>query len=145
MGKMLVAFGGALSGYNGTFEFTSGEKYPEELNYTGMRLFLASFGAMMVPMAFMTMIELGFTRRTAALAAVMVLCGRLKWRCALFPEHLCMLRFLKDNALLSISRYILLDSMLLYFTTQTVYCMTVFHRMDRTEYVNLQSNLPSVN
>jgi dolichyl-phosphate-mannose-protein mannosyltransferase len=75
LGKMLVGFGGLLAGYNGSFEFESGHKYPPEINYTAMRLFLAAFGALMVPVAFMTMIELGFSRRTASFAAVLVLCG----------------------------------------------------------------------
>lgn len=46
LGKILVGLAGALSGYRGDFEFKSGEKYPEGLNYTGMRVFLSSFGSL---------------------------------------------------------------------------------------------------
>ena len=71
-----------------------------------MRIFLSLFGALTVPLAYLTCLELGLRRRVAVLAALMVLC---------------------DNAYLSISRYILLDSMLLFFTVSTVYCMAAFH------------------
>lgn len=124
-----MAVGGALAGYNGTFQFESGHQYPVELNYSVIRLFLASFGALMVPLAFLTMHELGFQRRTCLLAATMVLCGTSE------SGSYCALRVytfhILDNALLSISRYILLDSMLLFFTALTVYCMAVFRNMDR--------------
>ena len=105
LGKMLVAFAGALAQYHGDFDFESGKVYPEGLNYSVMRMFLALFGVMLVPLAYLTMFELGFRRRTCLLAAVMILF---------------------ENALCTISRYILLDSMLLYFTAQTLYCLAVF-------------------
>lgn len=71
-----------------------------------MRVFLSLFGAMMVPLAYLTCLELRMSKRVAFMAAVLVLC---------------------DNAYLAISRYILLDSMLLYFTVQSFYCLAVFY------------------
>jgi len=47
----LVGLSGYIAGYNGSFEFKSGEKYPEELDYTTMRAFNAMFGVFTVPMA----------------------------------------------------------------------------------------------
>ena len=38
-----------------------------------------------------------------------------------------------DTALLTISRFILLDSMLLYFTAQTTFCLCVFRNYQRTQ------------
>ena len=48
LGKMLVGLAGLLSGYNGGFEFKSGNEYPADVPYTAMRILLASFGVMLV-------------------------------------------------------------------------------------------------
>lgn len=112
LGKMLVALAGLIAGYDGSFEFESGTAYPEELRYYIMRIIQSLYGSMMVPIAYLTGIELGFGQLYAILGAVAVLC---------------------DNAYLSISRYILLDSMLLLFTVLTFYCMTVFNNVKKNE------------
>ena len=75
---MIVALAGLLAGYNGSFEFTSGAKYPEDVNYTFMRIFLASFGAWMVPLAYFTAVELDFSQHAVILVALMVLLGKLQ-------------------------------------------------------------------
>ncbi|QRV89589.1 dolichyl-phosphate-mannose-protein mannosyltransferase [Ceratobasidium sp. AG-Ba] len=105
LGKMLVGFAGLLSGYNGGFEFKSGEKYPDTVPYVTMRVMLALFGVAMVPLAWFTAKELRFTNRACHLVTIMTLCD-LAWLC--------------------ISRFILLDSMLLFFTFTTVFCLTKF-------------------
>src|SRR5687768_4682791 len=74
LGKMLVGLSGVLAGYNGTFEFKSGEKYPEELNYTFMRAFNAFFGIVCVPMAYYTAKELKLRKPAVWLVTLMVLC-----------------------------------------------------------------------
>lgn len=108
LGKMLVGLSGLLAGYNGSFEFKSGEKYPEELNYTFMRLFNSTFGAVCVPLAYFTAKELNFRRPAVWLVTLMVLF---------------------ENSYATISRFILLDSMLLCFTFTTVLCWARFHRL----------------
>ena len=105
---MLVGLSGYLAGYNGSFEFKSGEKYPEDVNYTFMRIFNALFGAVMVPLAYFTARELKFRRPTVWLVTLMVLC---------------------ENSYATISRFILLDSMLLCFTFTTVLCWSRFHSL----------------
>ncbi|KAJ9128277.1 hypothetical protein QFC24_000570 [Naganishia onofrii] len=60
LGKMLVGLAGLLSGYNGGFEFKSGEHYPDTVPYTAMRVILATFGVGMVPVAWWTAGELGW-------------------------------------------------------------------------------------
>lgn len=105
---MLVGLSGLLAGYNGSFEFKSGETYPEELNYTFMRQFNAFFGAVCVPLAYFTARELNFRRPTVWLVTLMVLC---------------------ENSYSTISRFILLDSMLLCFTFTTTLCWARFHRL----------------
>lgn len=106
LGKMLVGLSGYLANYNGSFEFKSGETYPEELNYTFMRLFNSAFGALCVPLAYFTAKELHFKRPTVWLVTAMVLF---------------------ENSYTTISRFILLDSMLLFFTFTTVFCWSKFH------------------
>ena len=110
---MLVGFSGLLAGYNGSFEFKSGEKYPEELNYTVMRLFGSAFGALCVPLAYFTARELNLRRTTVWLVTLMVLC---------------------ENSYATISRFILLDSMLLFFTFTTTLCWARFHALRRESF-----------
>ncbi|KDQ61319.1 glycosyltransferase family 39 protein [Jaapia argillacea MUCL 33604] len=106
LGKMLVGLAGLLSGYDGGFEFKSGAEYPDTVPYVAMRVLMAMFGVAMVPLGWYTAVELGFSRRACHLVALMVLC---------------------DVAWLCISRFILLDSMLLFFTFTTVFCLSKFH------------------
>ena len=73
---MLVGLSGYMAGYNGSFEFKSGEHYPPEVNYTFMRIFNATFGALCVPLAYYTSKQLKFTNATTWLVTLMVLCGR---------------------------------------------------------------------
>ncbi|RDB23014.1 Dolichyl-phosphate-mannose--protein mannosyltransferase 2 [Hypsizygus marmoreus] len=106
LGKMLVGLAGALAGYDGSFEFKSGVEYPENVPYVAMRVILATFGVGMVPLAWYTAVELGMSQ----------------WAC-----HLTALMVLLDVGWLVISRFILLDAMLLFFTFLTVFCLTKFH------------------
>ncbi|TRM61270.1 glycosyltransferase family 39 protein [Schizophyllum amplum] len=106
LGKMLVGLAGLLSGYDGSFEFKSGAEYPDTVPYVSMRVMLATFGVGMVPLAWYTAVELGMSM----------------WAC-----HLVALMVLLDVGWLTISRFILLDSMLLFFTFLTVFCLTKFH------------------
>ncbi|KAI9846173.1 MAG: Protein O-mannosyltransferase 2 [Sclerophora amabilis] len=113
LGKMLVGLSGYLAGYNGSFEFKSGEKYPENLNYTFMRVFNGAFGALCVPLAYYTARELKFRRPTVWLVTLMVLF---------------------ENSYATISRFILLDSMLLFFTFSTVLCWSRFHSLQKESF-----------
>ncbi|KYK61730.1 putative dolichyl-phosphate-mannose--protein mannosyltransferase [Drechmeria coniospora] len=113
LGKMLVGLSGVLAGYNGTFDFKSGEKYPEEIDYTFMRAFNACFGALCIPMAYYTARALNFRRPTVWLITLMVLC---------------------ENSYTTISRFILLDSMLLCGTVGTVLCWAKFHSHRRNSF-----------
>ena len=76
LGKMIVGLVGLLSGYNGHFEFKSGDVYKEDVPYIAMRVMLATFGVLMVPLAWYTSKELGFSNRGAHIVTLMVLCGR---------------------------------------------------------------------
>lgn len=113
LGKMLVGLSGYLAGYNGSFEFKSGETYPEDVDYTFMRAFNAMFGIVCVPLAYYTARELNFRRATIWLISLMVLF---------------------ENSYATISRFILLDSMLLCFTFTTTLCWARFHRLQHASF-----------
>ncbi|KAJ2967732.1 hypothetical protein NQ176_g9521 [Zarea fungicola] len=106
LGKMLVGLSGVMAGYNGSFEFKSGEKYPEDVDYTFMRAFNAFFGIVCIPLAYFTAKELNLRRPAVWFVTLMVLC---------------------ENSYTTISRFILLDSMLLCGTVATVFCWAKFH------------------
>nr|GAT60882.1 glycosyltransferase family 39 protein [Mycena chlorophos] len=106
LGKLIVGLVGLLSGYDGSFEFKSGSEYPASVPYVSMRVMLATFGVAMVPLGWYTAVELGMSQWACHLVALMVLCD-VGWLC--------------------ISRFILLDSMLLFFTLLAVFCLTKFH------------------
>ncbi|KAF2491561.1 dolichyl phosphate-D-mannose:protein O-D-mannosyltransferas-like protein [Lophium mytilinum] len=113
LGKMLVGLSGYMAGYNGSFEFKSGEQYPPELNYTFMRQFNAIFGALCVPLAYFTAKELNLKKHTVWLITMMVLF---------------------ENSYTTISRFILLDSMLLFFTFTTVFAWSKFHSLQKDPF-----------
>ena len=89
---MLVGLSGYLAGYNGSFEFKSGEVYPEELNYVFMRAFNAVFGILCVPLVFYTARALKFSNPAVYLVTLMVLCG-----IALIRIQLRSRKLLRDN------------------------------------------------
>jgi len=77
LGKMLVGLAGLLSGYNGGFEFKSGEAYPDSVPYVAMRVMMATYGVLMVPLGWYTAVELGMSTRACHMVALMCLCGTL--------------------------------------------------------------------
>lgn len=72
---MLVGLAGLLSGYNGGFDFKSGVEYPSDVPYTAMRIMLASFGVALVPIAWWTAGELGWSKYARHWVTICVLCG----------------------------------------------------------------------
>lgn len=127
LGKMLVGLAGLLAGYDGSFDFQSGAKYPDTVPYTAMRVMMATFGVVMVPLGWYTAVELGMSWRACHLVALMVLLGEFMYSGSMLCEYVCSLVSIIDVAWLCISRFILLDSMLLCFTFTTVFCLSKFH------------------
>ncbi|KAJ2158912.1 Protein O-mannosyltransferase 2 [Coemansia sp. RSA 552] len=97
LAKMLVGLVEVLSGFNGTFNYKG--DYPPHVNYVLQRSFLALYGMLIVPFAYYTGRCLGFTRAGAVAAASFVLL---------------------DNSLTVISRFILLDPILLCFIAMSL-------------------------
>jgi dolichyl-phosphate-mannose-protein mannosyltransferase len=146
LGKVLLGLSALFAGYDGSFPFESGKEYPSNVNYSVMRMFCALWGALMVPLAYMTARELKFSRWASFAAATMILCGEYCFPSIdfvlgrrFFETHRLSLQPLTricppDNAFTVISRFILLDSMLLFFTALSFYCFVKFHNTQREPF-----------
>ncbi|KAI7866959.1 Dolichyl-phosphate-mannose-protein mannosyltransferase-domain-containing protein [Spinellus fusiger] len=107
LAKMLIALTAQWAGYDGSFDFsTIGNEYVD-VPYTVMRGVGAGVGALLAPMAYVTLREGGHSFFAALLAALAV----------------CF-----ENSLVTNNRLIMLDSYLLFFTAFTVMAWAKFHR-----------------
>lgn len=82
---MLVGLAGALSGFNGSFDFPSGVTYPDHVPFHAMRIMLALPGVAMVPLAWGTAVELRFSKWGRHIVTVMVLTGAAALLVSLSP------------------------------------------------------------
>ncbi|KAM6358796.1 protein O-mannosyl-transferase 2 isoform 3-T8 [Alca torda] len=102
LGKMLIGLAGYLSGYDGTFPFQKpGDRY-EQHNYVGMRGFCAFLGSCLVPFAYLTVLELSKSLPAALLTAFILIF---------------------DTGCITLSQYILLDPILMFFLMGAVLSM----------------------
>lgn len=98
LGKQLISLSAYLSGYKGQFadNFTAiGQEYDPGVPLRGLRVLPAICGSLLVPVLYHLVIELGFSHRTATLTSLLLVL---------------------ENSLLTQSRFILLDSILLFFS-----------------------------
>ncbi|XKL64652.1 hypothetical protein PGB90_004738 [Kerria lacca] len=108
LGKMLIALSGYLSGYDGTFPFEKpGDKYGNT-SYVGMRMFCSTLGMFVVPFGYLTIWEMTKSVDAAAFAALFIVC---------------------DVGILTLTRYILLDPIFLFFMMGTVFGITKFRTL----------------
>ncbi|KAF2653569.1 glycosyltransferase family 39 protein [Lophiostoma macrostomum CBS 122681] len=107
LAKMLITLAGWLAGFNGDFDFKDiGKDYLEPgVPYVAMRLLPALCGVATIPTMFLTLKATGCRTTTAAMGAALVIF---------------------DNALVTQSRLILLDSPLVIFTAVTALAFTSF-------------------
>jgi len=106
LGKMLVGLSGYLAGYNGSWDFPSGQEYPNYIDFVKMRIFNACFSSLCVPFAYFTTKSMGFSIYSIWLFTIMVIF---------------------ENSFVTLGKFILLDSMLLFFTISTFFCFIRFH------------------
>lgn len=109
LAKMLNAFAGWMSGFDGNFMFeTIGEKYgPAKVPYVPMRGFVAMMGSITIPLVYAIMRESGYPVPIAVFSACLVLF---------------------DNAHITQSRLILLDAAMILFITSTLFSYIKFHQ-----------------
>lgn len=112
LAKMMVGLSGWMANYNGSWDFPSGEKYPDYIDYTKMRLFQATFSALCTPLAYFTAKEIGFSIPATWLYAIMVTF---------------------ELSYVTLGKFILLDSPLLFFTALTVFTFSRFNNFNTKE------------
>lgn len=108
LGKLLVGLSGYLAGYDGSFSFESGQTFPDNCNFVIMRCFNCIFGILCTPLAYKTALTLGYSQWTVWLISLMVNFEMIS---------------------LVLSKFILLDSMLLFFTVLCYFCLINIHRL----------------
>ncbi|RXM91790.1 Protein O-mannosyl-transferase 2 [Acipenser ruthenus] len=105
LGKMLIGLAGYLTGYDGSFPFAKpGDKF-EEHNYAGMRAFCALLGSCLPPFTYLTVLELSKSLPAALITASLLIF---------------------DTGCITISQYILLDPILMFFILGSVLSMVKF-------------------
>lgn len=111
LGKLIIAGIGHIFGYKGTFDFKAiGDSYDvtPPVPYVEMRTAMATFGIGSIIFAMATIVEMGFSHYALILAGTL----------------LCL-----DNALITQSRYIFLDTMMFFFIFGSVYFWTKFRQL----------------
>ncbi|XP_036069729.1 protein O-mannosyl-transferase 2 [Oryzias melastigma] len=107
LGKMLIGFAGFMTGYDGTFPFIKpGDKYKGH-NYLGMRGFCAALGSCLPIFAFLIVLELSQSQSAALITASLLIF---------------------DTGCITISQYILLDPILMFFIMAAVLSMVKFNQ-----------------
>ncbi|KAM9355106.1 protein O-mannosyl-transferase 2 isoform 2-T2 [Pholidichthys leucotaenia] len=107
LGKMLIGLAGYMTGYDGSFPFSKpGDKY-EQHNYWGMRGFCALLGSFLPVFAYLIVLELSQSHGAALIAATLLIF---------------------DTGCITISQYILLDPILMFFIMAAVLSMVKFNQ-----------------
>ncbi|XP_053138518.1 protein O-mannosyl-transferase 1 isoform X2 [Hemicordylus capensis] len=110
-GHMLLAFGGYLGGFDGNFLWNRiGAEYSPNVPIWTLRLLPAVAGALCVPLAYQILVELHFSHFVALGAALLILL---------------------ENSLITQSRLMLLESVLIFFILLAVLSYFKFYNLQR--------------
>lgn len=114
LGKQLIAAVANFAGFDGKFKFDKiGSPYNASVPLIALRFVPAFFGSLIIPTAYHLMLEVGLAQSTALLAAFL---------------------FLFDNALLTQSRFILMESILAFFSVFGILCLLKFKKRGQQPY-----------
>ncbi|XP_018574130.1 protein O-mannosyltransferase 1 isoform X2 [Anoplophora glabripennis] len=114
LGKQLIAAVAYLAGYDGNFKFDKiGSPYGPSVPLFALRFIPAFFGSLIIPTVYHLMLEIGLTQWTSLLAALL---------------------FLFDNSFLTQSRFILMESILLFFALFGILCILKFQKNSEKPY-----------
>jgi len=104
LGKLLLMLSGHLFGYNPEINYDNiSDPYTDD-SYLALRVSPAFFGALLVPLTYLTMRVMKISRAVSCLVAWLVLC---------------------ENILITESRYILCDSYLFFFSTLAIFFSSI--------------------
>ncbi|ORY27894.1 Dolichyl-phosphate-mannose-protein mannosyltransferase-domain-containing protein [Naematelia encephala] len=111
LAKLLITLSAYVGGFDGNFDFKDiGKDYLEpNVPYVIMRFLPAALGLALVPITFLTLIALRLSLATALLGSLLITF---------------------ENALITQSRLILLDSFLVFFTGLTIFFWVRFSNLD---------------
>ncbi|GME74981.1 unnamed protein product [Ambrosiozyma monospora] len=118
LGKMLIGLSEYLWGNvisDNEFMFESGKMYPKTINYAAMRTVQCVFSSAMVLVCSLTAQLIGFKNWFWSSLLVSMLC--------------CF-----ENSFIVLGKFVLLDSMLLFFTATTFYCLVKLHSLRHQEF-----------
>ncbi|XP_039310165.1 protein O-mannosyltransferase 1 isoform X2 [Solenopsis invicta] len=112
LGKQLVSAAAYLAGFDGQFKFDRiGSPYSDAIPLYALRLVPAICGSLLIPTGYYLVLELSLKQWAAAIAGILLLL---------------------DNALLTQSRFILMESILMHFSLLGLLCIVKFRKvMDR--------------
>uniref|UniRef100_A0AAY4AEE3 Protein O-mannosyl-transferase 1 n=1 Tax=Denticeps clupeoides TaxID=299321 RepID=A0AAY4AEE3_9TELE len=95
LGHMVLALGAYLGGFDGNFAWNRiGAEYPSNVPVWNLRVIPALAGALCVPLGYLLVVELGYSHHTAFVASLLLL---------------------MENSLIVQSRFMLLESVLIFF------------------------------
>uniref|UniRef100_A0AAZ3REV9 dolichyl-phosphate-mannose--protein mannosyltransferase n=1 Tax=Oncorhynchus tshawytscha TaxID=74940 RepID=A0AAZ3REV9_ONCTS len=117
LGHMILAFGAYLGGFDGNFIWNRiGAEYSSNVPVWSLRLIPALAGSLCVPLCYLLVVELGYSHLTALGAALL---------------------FLMENSLIVQSRFMLLESVLIFFLLLAVVSYLRFHNAQSGSPVRL--------
>ncbi|XP_073412052.1 protein O-mannosyl-transferase 1 isoform X3 [Dendrobates tinctorius] len=112
LGHMLLALGGYFGGFDGNFMWNRiGAEYSSNVPVWSLRLLPALSGGLCVPLAYQIVVELGYSAWAGGAAALLILF---------------------ENALVTQSRLILLESVLIFFILLAILSYLKFHSQQQT-------------
>uniref|UniRef100_A0A669QPV9 dolichyl-phosphate-mannose--protein mannosyltransferase n=2 Tax=Phasianus colchicus TaxID=9054 RepID=A0A669QPV9_PHACC len=111
LGHMLLALGGYLGGFDGNFLWNRiGAEYSTNVPVCSLRFLPALAGALCIPLAYQILVELRFSHCAALGAALLILL---------------------ENSLITQSRFMLLESILIFFILLAVLSYLKFYNLQR--------------
>ncbi|CAH1786387.1 unnamed protein product [Owenia fusiformis] len=113
LGKLLIAGCAYLAGFDGLFKFEKiGQEYMSNVPIWHLRALPAMLGSLTVPVTYQIIVEMGLSRYAASLAAFLIIF---------------------DNAMLTQSRFVLMEGILVFFISISILCLLKFRKQNQRE------------